>query len=119
MTTRDIRAHFEEAHGVEVSAAFISQVTNEVMDEVNAWRNRPLDAVYPIVYPDALVVRSRASGAVENKSVYLALGINMDGEKELLGLWMAHTEGAKFRLSVMTELKNRGVRDIFIRSSSD
>jgi putative transposase len=114
MTTRDIQAHFEDAYGVEVSAAFISQVTNAVMEEVNAWQNRPLDTVYPIVYLDALVVRSRASGAVQNKSVYLALGINLDGEKELLGLWMAQTEGAKFWLSVMTELKNRGVQDIFI-----
>ncbi len=114
MSTRDIQAHFEDAYGVEVSAAFISQVTNMVIDEVTAWRNRPLDAVYPIVYLDALIVRSRASGAVQNKSVYPAPGINMDGEKELLGLWMARTEGAKFRLSVITELKNRGVQDIFI-----
>ncbi len=114
MTTRDIQVHFEDAYGVEVSAAFISQVTNAVMEEVTAWQNRPLDAVYPIVYLDALVVRSRAAGAVQNKSVYLALGVNMDGEKELLGLWMAQTEGAKFWLSVMTELKNRGLQDIFI-----
>ncbi len=114
MTTRDIQAHFEDVYGVEVSATFISQVTNAVMDKVTAWQNRPLDAIYPIVYLDALVVRSRASGAVQNKSVYLALGINMDGEKELLGLWMAQTEGAKFWLSVMTELKNRGLQDIFI-----
>ena len=83
----------------------ISQFTNAVMEEVQAWQSRPLDAIYPIVYLDALVVRSRASGAVQNKSVYLALGINMDGEKELLGLWMAETEGAKFWLSVMAELK--------------
>jgi transposase-like protein len=114
MTTRDIQAHFEDAYGVEVSATFISQVTNAVMEEVTAWQNRPLDSLYPIVYLDALVVRSRASGAVQNKSVYLALGINMDGEKELLGLWMAQTEGAKFWLSVMTELKNRGLQDMFI-----
>lgn len=114
MTTRDIQAHFLDAYGVEVSATFISQVTNAVMEEVKAWQNRPLDSVYPIVYLDALVVRSRASGAVQNKSVYLALGINQEGEKELLGLWMAETEGAKFWLSVMTELKNRGLNDIFI-----
>ncbi len=114
MTTRDIQAHFEEAYGVEVSPTFISQVTNAVMDEVKAWQQRPLDALYPIVYLDCLVVRSRESGAVQNKSVYLALGINTDGEKELLGLWIAQTEGAKFWLSVMTELKNRGVQDIFI-----
>ncbi|WP_026960284.1 IS256 family transposase [Aliagarivorans taiwanensis] len=114
MTTRDIQAHFEEAYGVEVSPSFISQVTNAVMDEVKAWQQRPLDELYPIVYLDCLVVRSRESGAVQNKSVYLALGINTDGEKELLGLWMAQTEGAKFWLAVMTELKNRGVQDIFI-----
>jgi len=114
MTTRDIQAHFEDAYGVEVSATFISQVTNAVMEEVTAWQNRPLDSLYPVVYLDALVVRSRASGAVQNKSVYLALGINMNGEKELLGLWMAQTEGSKFWLSVMTELKNRGLQDMFI-----
>lgn len=114
MSTRDIQAHFTEVYGVEVSPTFISQVTNAVMEEVTAWQSRPLDAVYPIVYLDALVVRSRASGTVQNKTVYLALGVNMDGEKELLGLWMAQTEGAKFWLSVMTELKNRGVQDILI-----
>ena len=114
MTTRDIRAHFVDAYGVEVSPTFISTVTSAVMDEVSAWQSRPLDAVYPIVYLDALVVRSRASGAVQNKAVYLAPGINTDGEKELPGLWMAQTEGAKFWLSVMTELKNRGLQDILI-----
>jgi len=114
MTTRDIQAHFEESYGVEVSPTFISQVTNAVMDEVKQWQMRPLDAVYPIVYLDCLVVKSRDSGAIQNKSVYLALGINTDGEKELLGLWIAQTEGAKFWLSVMNELKNRGVQDIFI-----
>lgn len=101
MSTRDIQAHFTEVYGVEVSPTFISQVTNAVMDEVTAWQSRPLHSVYPIVYLDALVVRSRASGAVQNKAVYLALGINTEGEKELLGLWMAQTEGAKFWLSVM------------------
>ena len=114
MTMRDIQAYLEEAYGVEVSATFISQVTNAVMDEVKAWQHRPLAKLYPVVYLDCLVVRSRDSGVVQNKSVYLALGINCDGEKELLGLWMAQTEGAKFWLSVMNELKNRGVEDIFI-----
>ncbi|EKP0309970.1 IS256 family transposase, partial [Aeromonas veronii] len=114
MSTRDIQAHFAEVYGVEVSPTFISQVTNAVMDEVTAWQSRPLHSVYPIVYLDALVVRSRASGAVQNKAVYLALGINTEGEKELLGLWMAQTEGAKFWLSVMNELKNRGLQDILI-----
>jgi putative transposase len=114
MSTRDIQAHVEEAYGIEVSPTFISQVTNAVLDEVNAWQQRPLAPVYPIVYLDCLVVRSRDSGSIQNKSVYLALGVNTDGEKELLGLWIAQTEGAKFWLSVMNELKNRGVEDIFI-----
>ncbi len=114
MSTRDIQAHVEEAYGIEVSPTFISQVTNAVLDEVNAWQQRPLAPVYPIVYLDCLVVRSRDSGSIQNKFVYLALGVNTDGEKELLGLWIAQTEGAKFWLSVMNELKNRGVEDIFI-----
>lgn len=101
MSTRNIQAHFTEAYGVEVSPTFISPVTNAVMEEVAAWHSRPRDAVYPIVYLDALVVLA------QNKTVYLALGVNMDGEKEHLGLWMAQTEGTKFWLSVMTELKKR------------
>ncbi|WP_336844048.1 IS256 family transposase, partial [Providencia rettgeri] len=95
-------------------ATFISQVTNAVMDEVKSWQMRPLDALYPIVYLDCIVVKSQDSGVVSNKSVYLALGINLQGEKELLGMWIAKNEGAKFWLSVMTELKNRGLQDIFI-----
>lgn len=114
MSTRDIQAHFEDVYGVEVSPTFISQVTNAVLDEVKAWQQRPLAPVYPIVYLDCLVVRSRETGSVQNKTVYLALGVNCDGEKELLGLWLAQTEGAKFWLSVMNELKNRGLDDIFI-----
>ncbi|MDR7123191.1 IS256 family transposase, partial [Rheinheimera soli] len=114
MSTRDIQAHFEEAYDVEVSPTFISQVTNAVLDEVKIWQQRPLNAVYPIVYLDCLVVRSRDSGSIQNKAIYLALGVNSDGEKELLGLWLSQNEGAKFWLSVMNELKNRGVNDIFI-----
>ena len=114
MSTRDIQAHFEDVYGVEVSPTFISQVTNAVLDEVKAWQQRPLAPVYPIVYLDCLVVRSRETGSVQNKSVYLALGVNCEGEKELLGLWLAQTEGEKFWLSVMNELKNRGLEDIFI-----
>ena len=114
MTTRDIQAHFEEVYGVEVSAGFISQVINEVAEEIRGWQNRSLDAVYPIVYLDALFFKSRETGAVQNRAVYLALGINLSGEKELLGLWVAQTEGAKFWLQVMNELKNRGVNDILI-----
>ncbi len=114
LSTRDIQAHFKEVYGADVSAGFISQVTNAVMDDVKRWQQRPLDAFYPIVYLDCIVVKSQDGGAVTNKSVYLALGINGQGEKELLGLWIAKTEGAKFWLSVMTELKNRGLQDIFI-----
>jgi len=114
LTTRDIQSHLKEVYGVDVSAGFVSQVTNAVMDEVKNWQTRPLDTLYPIVYPDCIVVKSQDSGAVSNKSVYLALGINLQGEKELLGLWIAKNEGAKFWLSVMTELKNRGLQDIFI-----
>ena len=114
MSTRDIQAHFEDVYGVGVSPTFISNVTSAVLDEVKAWQSRPLSSVYPIVYLDCLVIRSRESGVTLNKSVYLALGVNTDGEKELLGLWIAQTEGAKFWLSVMNELKNRGVQDIFI-----
>ncbi len=98
LSTRDIQAHFKEVYGVDVSAGFISQVTNAVMDDVKRWQQRPLDALYPIVYLDCIVVKSQDGGAVANKSVYLALGVNGQGEKELLGLWIAKTEGAKFWL---------------------
>jgi putative transposase len=101
-------------YGVEVSPDLISQTTSAVMEDVVAWQNRPLDAVYPIVYLDALVVKVRDQGVVRNKSVYLALGVTMHGTKEILGLWIEHTEGAKFWLKVVNELKTRGVRDILI-----
>ena len=106
--------YYEDAYGAEVPPTFISQVINAVLDEVKAWQQRPLAPVYPIVYLDCLVVRSRDSGSIQNKSVYLALGVNTDGEKELLGLWLAQTEGVEFWLSVMNELKNRSVENIFI-----
>lgn len=114
MTTRQIQQHLEEIYGVEVSPSLISSVTDAVMDEVRAWQSRPLEALYPIVYLDCLMVKIRDSGHIQNKAIYLAIGINRDGLKEALGLWVAQTEGAKFWLSVMTELKNRGVQDIFI-----
>jgi transposase-like protein len=114
LSTREIGAQLEELYGVEVSPALISTVTGAVLDEVLAWQNRPLAALYPIVYFDALVVKSREDGRVRNKAVYVALGINLEGEKELLGLWMSETEGAKFWLGVFTELKNRGMQDCFI-----
>jgi putative transposase len=114
MTVREIQGHLEEMYGTEVSPALISSVTDAVLDEVKAWQARVLDAVYPIVYLDCIHVKVRDAGAVRVKAVYLALGINLAGEKELLGLWIAQTEGAKFWLQVVTELKNRGVQDIFI-----
>lgn len=114
MTVREIQSHLEEMYGTEVSPTLISSVTDAVADEVKTWQSRPLDALYPIVYLDCIHVKVRDAGTVRAKAVYLALGINMTGEKELLGIWIAQTEGAKFWLQVITELKNRGVQDIFI-----
>jgi len=114
MTVREIQSHLEELYGAEVSPSLISSITDAVAEEVKAWQLRPLEPVYPIVYLDCIHVKVRDSGAVRVKAVYLAIGINMNGEKEVLGLWTAQTEGAKFWLQVVTELKNRGVQDIFI-----
>lgn len=116
MTTRDIQAWLKEIYGVEISPTLISNVTDEVLAEVKSWQNRPLDPLYPIVYLDAIRIKVRSDGHVHNQAVYLAIGINMDGIKEVLGMWIAKTEGAKFWLSVLTELKNRGLKDIFIAS---
>ena len=114
MTTRDIQAHLKEIYGVDVSPELISRVTDAVHEDAREWRTRPLESTYPIVYLDALRVNSRQSGKNENKALYLALGINMDGKKEALGFYLSDTEGAKFWMSVLTDLKNRGVEDIFI-----
>lgn len=114
MTTRDIQGHLEEIYGVEVSPALISNVTDAVSEEVKTWQSRPLEAVYPIVYLDALHVKIRDGGHVQNRAVYVAMGVRLDGDKEVLGLWAGQAEGAKFWLQVVTELKNRGVQDIFI-----
>jgi putative transposase len=114
MTTRDIQGHLEEIYGVEVSPTLISNVTEVVAEEVKAWQSRPLDAVYPIVYLDALHVKIRDAGHVQNRAIYVAIGVKLDGDKEVLGLWAGQAEGAKFWLQVVTELKNRGVQDIFI-----
>lgn len=113
MTVREIQAHLEEMYGTEVSPSLISSVTDAVVDEVKAWQSRPLDPIYPIVYLDCIHVKIR-EGTVRVKAVYLAIGITMEGEKEVLGLWLAQNEGAKFWLQVVTELRNRGVQDIFI-----
>ena len=114
MTVREIQQHLTEMYGTEVSPTLISTVTDGVMDEVKQWQSRPLDAVYPVIYLDCIHAKVRDAGSVRTKAIYLAIGINMEGHKEVLGLWIAQTEGAKFWLSVVTELKNRGVQDIFI-----
>lgn len=114
MTTRDIQSHLQEMYGVEVSPTLVSQVTDAIADEVKQWQNRPLDEVYPIVYLDAIRIRVRHNGHVINKAVYLGIGISAEGIKEILGMWTAENEGAKFWLQVVTELRNRGVKDIFI-----
>lgn len=103
-----------ELYGVEISATFVSSVTNAVLDEVRQWQNRPLEALYPIVYVDCLVVKVRENQRIINRALYLALGINLEGQKELLGMWLGHNEGAKFWLSVFTELHNRGLKQIFV-----
>lgn len=114
MSVRDIQAQLEELYGVGASPDLISQVTDSVLDEVKAWQSRPLDPVYPIVYLDALVVKGRDGALVKNKHVYLALGVNLEGHKEALGMWIERTEGAKFWHQVLAELKNRGLKDILI-----
>jgi putative transposase len=114
MTTREIQGHLEEIYGVEVSPDLISTVTDSVLDEVKVWQARALDEVYPIVYLDALQVKARDEGRVSNRAIYLAIGVNMSGLKEVLGMWTSETEGAKFWLSVVTELRNRGVKDILV-----
>jgi len=114
MSTRDIQSHLEEMYGVEVSPSLVSTVTEAVQDEVRTWQNRPLEGVYPIVYLDALYVRMRDNGHVHNRAVYIAIGVTLEGLKEVLGLWTSDNEGAKFWLQVLTELQNRGVQDIFI-----
>lgn len=114
MTVRDIQGHLKDIYNVDVSAELISTVTNGIMDVVREWQNRPLDALYPIVYFDALRIKSREEGRVFNKAAYLAIGVGMDGLKDVLGIWLEKNEGAKFWLSVFTELKNRGMQDVLI-----
>ena len=114
MTTREIQGHLQEIYGVDVSPELISTVTDAVIDEVKEWQNRPLDPLYTIVYLDALFLKVRDEGHIQNQAVYLAIGVNTNGIKEVLGMWIAKTEGAKFWLKVITEIKNRGVQDILI-----
>jgi len=114
MTVRDIQGHLHDMYGVEVSSGLISAVTDNIMDEVRAWQDRPLEALYPIVYLDALMVKMRQDGKVDNRAVYTAIGVNMEGGKSVLGLWVSGTEGAKYWMTVLTNLKTRGVKDIFL-----
>jgi putative transposase len=114
MSTREIQGHLEEMYGVEVSPALISEVTDAVIEELKAWQSRALEALYPILFLDALYVKIRHEGRIENRAVYVAMGINLEGRKEVLGLWTSGNEGAKFWLGVLTELRNRGVKDVFV-----
>jgi len=114
MSVREIRGHLEELYGIDVSPDLISAITDAVLEEVGEWQNRPLDAVYPLIFFDAIRVKIRDEGFVRNKAVYIALGILADGTKEILGLWIEQTEGAKFWLRVMNELRSRGIADILI-----
>src|SRR5204862_2907855 len=114
MTVREIQGHLAELYGTDVSPDLISRVTDAVLDEVREWQNRPLDPVYPVIFFDALRVKIRDEGLVRNKAVYVALALTGEGEKEVLGLWIEQTEGAKFWLKVMNELKTRGVNDVLI-----
>ncbi len=114
MTTREIQGHLEEIYGVEVSPALISEVTDAVIEEVKAWQMRPLEPLYPILVLDALMVKMRHEGQVENRAVYVAIGMDLEGRKDVLGLWTSAHEGAKFWLQVLAELRNRGVKDVFI-----
>lgn len=114
MSVREIQGHLQDLYGTEVSHDLISTVTDGVLDEVKAWQTRPLDSLYPIVYLDALVLKVRHQGTVCNRSAYIAIGVNMEGTKEVLGIWLESTEGAKFWQKVMNELRNRGIQDILI-----
>jgi putative transposase len=114
MTTREIQGHLRELYGIDVSPDLISAVTDAILDEVAEWQNRPLETLYPLIFFDAIRVKVRDEGTVRNKAVYVALGVRSDGTKEILGLWIEQSEGAKFWLRVMNELKGRGVEDVLI-----
>ena len=117
MSVRDIQAHLHEIYGVNVDAALVSHVTDAVVEELEAWQNRPLESTYLVVYLDALIVKIRDGGVVQNKAVYLVVGLDKDGSKDVLGMWIQQTEGAKFWMSILTELRNRGVQDILVLSA--
>jgi putative transposase len=114
MSTRDIQSHLQEMYGVDISPTLVSDITDGVMEDARAWQSRPLEPFYAIVFLDALFVKMRHEGRVENRAVYVAIGVTLEGKKEVLGLWTAATEGAKFWANVLTELRNRGVKDIYV-----
>jgi putative transposase len=114
LSTRDIEAHLEEIYGVKVGRELISKVTDAVMEDVREWAKRPLEDIYPVVFLDALVLKIREGGTVQRKACYLALGVTVEGDRDVLGMWFQDTEGAKFWMQILTELKQRGVRDILI-----
>ena len=114
MTTREIQGHLQQMYGVEVSPTLISTVTDAVLEEVKAWQNRPLEPIYGLMFLDALYVKMRHEGRVENRAVYVAIGVDLEGRKDVLGLWTSSNEGAKFWLGVLTELKNSGVKEVLI-----
>jgi putative transposase len=114
MSTREIQGHLEEIYAIEVSPTLISEVTDAVIEEAKLWQNRPLENLYPILFLDALMVKMRHEGRVENRAVYVAVGIDLDGRKDVLGLWTSANEGSKFWLQVLTDLRNRGVKDVFL-----
>jgi putative transposase len=115
LSTRDIQEHVSEIYGgIDISPMMISRVTDNIKDDIQEWRQRPLEKIYPILYLDAMVLKIRDGGLVQNKSLYLAMGITLQGEREVLGMWLQNTEGAKFWLQILTELQQRGIEDIFI-----
>ena len=114
LSTRDIEAHLEEIYGVRVGRDLISKVTDGVLEDVRAWAQRPVEDVYPVIFLDALVLKIREAGSVQRRACYLALAIGLDGDRDVLGMWFQETEGAKFWMQVLSELKQRGVRDILI-----
>ncbi|MAV49361.1 MAG: IS256 family transposase, partial [Hyphomonadaceae bacterium] len=113
-TTTEIVETIKDIYDVDISSSLVSRVTDNILDDITAWQNRPLSSVYPIVYLDCIVVKVRQDKQIINKAIYLALGVGLDGKKELLGMWLSENEGAKFWLGVLTELQNRGVQDILI-----
>jgi putative transposase len=114
LSTRDIEAHLREIYGVDVGRDLISRVTDAVIEDVREWQRRPLDDVYPVLFLDALVLKIREGGTVQRRACYLALGVTVDGDRDVLGMWFQETEGAKFWMQVLNELKQGGVRDILI-----